>query len=52
MRNWNNYKDHVKATDHAAKKDIERIEKLTAIVSSLIADRNELVVSQCNLVDE
>ncbi|BAL83662.1 putative Xre family transcriptional regulator [Selenomonas ruminantium subsp. lactilytica TAM6421] len=52
MRTWNDYKDHVKAIDPVAKKDIENIEELTTIVSSLIAKRTELGISQRELAAE
>jgi len=52
MKTWEDYKNHVKAIDPAAKEDIENIEELTSIVSSLIAKRNELGISQRDLAAE
>lgn len=52
MRTWNDYKDHVKGIDPVAKKDIENIEELTTIVSSLITKRTELGISQRALAAE
>ena len=52
MRTWNDYKNHVKAVDPVAKADLENIEELTSIVSSLIAKRTELGISQRDLAAE
>ncbi len=52
MKTWEDYKNHVKAIDPAAREDIENIEELTSIVSSLIAKRNELGISQRDLAAE
>lgn len=52
MRTWNDYKNHVKAIDPVAKADLENIEELTSIVSSLIAKRTELGISQRDLAAE
>lgn len=52
MNTWEDYKNHVKATDHAIKSDIEIIEELTSLISSIIAKRNELGMSQRDLAAE
>lgn len=52
MRTWNDYKNHVKAVDPVAKADLENIEELTSIISSLIAKRTELGISQRDLAAE
>ena len=49
MRTWNDYKNHVKSTDKYAAKDIEEIENLSAIIGSLIEQRNALGMSQREL---
>ncbi|MBR4695919.1 MAG: helix-turn-helix transcriptional regulator [Selenomonadaceae bacterium] len=52
MRTWNDYKNHVKAIEPVAKADLENIEEVTSIVSSLIAKRTELGISQRDLAAE
>ena len=52
MKTWDDYKKHVKAIDPVAKADLENIEELTSIVSSLIAKRTELGISQRDLAAE
>ena len=52
MRTWEDYKNHVKAIDPIAKADMENIEELSSIVSSLIAKRTELGISQRDLAAE
>ena len=52
MRTWEDYKNHVKAIDPVAKADMENIEELSSIVSSLIAKRTELGISQRDLAAE
>ncbi|MBD5525807.1 MAG: helix-turn-helix transcriptional regulator [Lachnospiraceae bacterium] len=49
MRTWNDYKDHVKTIDPEAKKDIEEVESIAAIVGALIEQRNALGISQREL---
>ncbi|MBR5506918.1 MAG: helix-turn-helix transcriptional regulator [Clostridia bacterium] len=49
MRTWNDYKEHVKSVDHQARKDIEEVENLSAIITALAAKRNELGISQREL---
>lgn len=49
MKTWNDYKEHVKSVDPEAKKDIEEIESLSAIITSVTAQRNALGLSQREL---
>ncbi len=49
MRTWNDYKEHVKGNDIEAKKDIEEVESIAAIVGALIEQRNALGMSQREL---
>ena len=49
MRTWNDYKEHVKSVDPQAKKDIEEIENLSAIITAVAAKRNALGISQWEL---
>ena len=35
MKTWNDYKEHVKAVDSEAAKDIEEIESLSAIITAV-----------------
>ena len=49
MRTWNEYKDYVKSISPKNKNDIEEIENLAAIVSSMIEKRNSLGISQREL---
>ncbi len=43
---WDEYKTYVKAVDPEAKADLEEAEQLVSIVSTVIARRNELGISQ------
>ena len=49
MKTWNDYKNHVKKDDPEISKDIEDIERISAIVSSIISKRNMLGLSQREL---
>lgn len=49
MKTWNDYKEYVKSVDTEAKKDIEEIEDLSAIITSVTAQRNALGLSQREL---
>ena len=49
MKTWNDYKEHVKAVDSAARADVEEAERLAAIVGAMIEKRNELGLSQREL---
>ncbi len=52
MRTWEDYKKHVKAIDPANRDNMENIEELADIVSSMIAKRIELGISQRDLAAE
>lgn len=49
MKTWNQYKEHIKAVDTTAQKDIEDIENIAAIVSALIQQRTSMGISQREL---
>ena len=49
MKNWNDYKTHVKSIDPDRKRDIEEIENIAAIVGAIIEQRNALGISQREL---
>ncbi len=49
MKNWNDYKEHVKSLDNISRKDISDMEEQVAIVSAIIAARNEQGLSQRDL---
>ncbi|MBQ9879718.1 MAG: helix-turn-helix transcriptional regulator [Clostridia bacterium] len=51
MRTWDDYKDHVKDIDEKTKQEIEEIEGLAAIVSSIIEKRNAMGLSQRDLAE-
>lgn len=51
MKTWNDYKEQVKAKDPQAKKDVEEIEALAAIISAMIEKRNALGISQRELAE-
>ncbi len=49
MKSWNDYKEHVKSADADAKKDIEEMEDIAAIVGKMIEKRNDLGITQRDL---
>ena len=49
MRTWEDYKKEAKEYDSNIKQDIEEIEVLASIVSTIIERRNELGISQREL---
>lgn len=49
MKNWNDYKEHVKATDPDNSRDIADMEEQAKIISTVIRQRNELGLSQRDL---
>jgi predicted transcriptional regulator with C-terminal CBS domains len=49
MKTWNDYKAHVKAVDPISGKDMEEIESVAAIISSIIMQRTSLGMSQREL---
>ena len=52
MRTWTDYKRHVKSIDMGSKRNMEEIEALTEIVSSVIKKRTEMGISQRELAAE
>ena len=52
MRTWEDYKNHVKSIDSESRHDIEQIEELSSIVSSIIKRRNELGISHRALAEQ
>ena len=51
MRTWEDYKKDVKKLDPSIKQDVEEMEVLATIVSTIIERRNELGISQRELAD-
>ena len=51
MRTWENYKREAKEINDFAKQDIEEMEILASIVTTIINRRNELGYSQRELAD-
>ena len=49
MKTWNAYKDQVKKIDPDAKRDIEEMENIAAIVSKMVEKRNDLGITQRDL---
>ena len=49
MRTWEDYKKDAKSTSDVVKQDIEEMEVLAAIVTAIIARRNELGYTQRDL---
>ena len=49
MKSWNDYKEHVKSADADAKKDIEEMEDIAAIVGKMIEKRKDLGITQRDL---
>jgi len=51
MKTWDDYKTHVKNTSPNGASEIAEIESLSAIISSIIARRNDLGISQRELAE-
>ena len=51
MRTWEDFKNDAKALNQTTKEDIEEMETLAAIISSIIEKRNELGISQRQLAE-
>ena len=51
MRTWEDYKNHVKAVSKEERRNMEEIEEVTDIVSSIIRRRQELGISQRALAE-
>lgn len=52
MRTWEDYKKYVKAIDEQNRIDVEEIEELSSLVTSIIKRRNELGLSQRALAEQ
>jgi len=51
MKTWEDYKNHVKAINEEERHNMEEIEEMTTIVSSIIKRRQELGISQRSLAE-
>ncbi len=51
MKNWNDYKEHVKKIDPNGARDIADVEEQARIISAVIEQRNALGLSQRELAD-
>lgn len=51
MRTWEDYKDHVKSISEEERRNMEEIEEVSSIVSSIIRRRQELGMSQRTLAE-
>lgn len=51
MTNWEEYKEHVKATDPRAAKIIDETERLSPIIAEMIIRRKELRLNQRELAE-
>ena len=51
MRTWNDYKQHVKSIDATNRQEMESIEELSALITSIIQQRTALGISQRDLAD-
>ncbi|EJO19808.1 DNA-binding helix-turn-helix protein [Selenomonas sp. FOBRC6] len=51
MKTWEDYKNHVKSIDAESGRNIEEIEEIAAIVSSMIERRTALGISQRTLAE-
>ena len=51
MRTWEDYKNHVKAISEEERRNMEEIEEVSNIVSSIIRRRQELGISQRTLAE-
>ncbi len=49
MRTWKDYKDHVKSVDEVSKAEMENIERMAAIIGSIVEQRNSMGISQREL---
>lgn len=49
MKNWNDYKEHIKSNSSDFTEDISEIEELARIISKVIEQRHELGLSQRDL---
>ena len=49
MRTWEDFKKEAKKLDHSVKQDIEEMEILAAIITTMIERRNQLGITQREL---
>lgn len=49
MKTWDDYKNHVKAVDPQSGQDLKETEDLTAIIGTMIKQRNALGLTQRDL---
>lgn len=49
MATWEDYKEYVKNMDSNSKQEMEEIEELSAIISAIIKQRNDLGITQREL---
>ena len=49
MRTWEDYKNHVKSISEEERRNMEEIEEVSSLVSSIIRRRQELGISQRDL---
>ena len=52
MTNWDEYKEHVRATDAVAAKIIDETEMLSPIIAAMIVRRKELGLNQRELAEK
>ena len=52
MKTWEDYKNHVKAVSKEERRNMEEIEEISHIVSSIIRRRQELGISQRTLAEQ
>lgn len=51
MKTWKDYKNHVKTINEEERRNMEEIEEISTIVSSIIKRRQELGISQRSLAE-
>ncbi|WP_270420208.1 helix-turn-helix domain-containing protein [Acidaminococcus massiliensis] len=51
MRTWEDYRNHVKSISEEERRNMEKIEEVSNIVSSIIRRRQELGISQRTLAE-
>ncbi len=51
MRTWEDYKNHVKSISEEERRNMEEIEEISSIISSIISRRQELGMSQRTLAE-
>jgi predicted transcriptional regulator len=52
MKTWEDYKNHVKSINPEERRNMEEIEKVSDIISSIIKKRRELGISQRTLAEQ